>query len=41
MLLRKANTYRLYPTPEQEAVLGQWIGAVRRANEAGTIRRAV
>lgn len=29
MILRKANTYRLYPTPEQTSVLGQWIGAVR------------
>ena len=29
MLIRKANTYRLYPTPEQECVLTQWSGAVR------------
>jgi putative transposase len=29
MLLRKAHVYRLYPTPEQGAVLGQWVGAVR------------
>ncbi len=29
MLLRKAHVYRLYPTPEQAAVLGCWVGAVR------------
>ncbi|MFK4046659.1 RNA-guided endonuclease InsQ/TnpB family protein [Roseomonas mucosa] len=29
MLSRKAHVYRLYPTPEQAAVLGAWIGAVR------------
>ena len=31
MLLRKANTYRLYPTEAQDAVLNQWVGAVRFA----------
>lgn len=29
MLLRKAHVYRLYPTPEQAAALGRWVGAVR------------
>lgn len=29
MKLRKAHVYRLYPTPEQEQKLGQWVGAVR------------
>lgn len=29
MLERKAHLYRLYPAPEQEAALGQWVGAVR------------
>lgn len=29
MLLRKAHIYRLYPTPEQAAILWAWIGAVR------------
>lgn len=29
MLLRKAHVYRLYPTPDQAAVLGRWVGAVR------------
>ncbi|MBE7157994.1 MAG: transposase [Rhodospirillales bacterium] len=29
MLLRKAHVYRLYPTPEQAATLGRWVGAVR------------
>jgi putative transposase len=29
MLLRKAHVYRLYPTADQTAVLGQWVGAVR------------
>lgn len=29
MLTRKAHVYRLYPTPEQAAALGAWIGAVR------------
>jgi putative transposase len=29
VLIRKAHLYRLYPTPEQAAVLGQWVGAVR------------
>lgn len=28
-MLRKAHVYRLYPTPEQAAVLSQWVGAVR------------
>jgi putative transposase len=29
MLIRKAHVYRLYPTPEQAATLGRWVGAVR------------
>jgi putative transposase len=29
MVIRKAHVYRLYPTPEQATVLGQWVGAVR------------
>ncbi len=29
MLLRKAHVFRFYPTPEQAATLGAWIGAVR------------
>jgi len=29
MLLRKAQLYRLYPTPDQAATLGRWVGAVR------------
>ncbi len=29
MLLRKAQTFRLYPTPEQASALGRWVGAVR------------
>ena len=29
MLLRKAQVFRLYPTTEQSAVLGRWVGAVR------------
>jgi putative transposase len=39
MLIRKANTYRLYPTPEQEAVLGQWSGAVRFVYNLGLEQR--
>src|SRR5690349_21102643 len=29
MVLRRAHVYRLYPTPAQAALLGQWVGAVR------------
>lgn len=29
MLLRQARLYRLYPTPDQAAALGRWVGAVR------------
>jgi putative transposase len=41
VLLHKAHVYRLYPTPEQAAVLGQWVGAVRATyNVALEQRRA-
>jgi putative transposase len=31
MIARKANVYRLYPTPDQAATLAKWVGAVRAA----------
>lgn len=39
MLIRKANTYRLYPSPEQEAALAQWVGAVRFTYNLGLEQR--
>lgn len=39
MVIRKANTYRLYPTPEQEAILARWVGAVRFTYNLGLEQR--
>lgn len=39
MVIRKANTYRLYPTAEQDAVLAKWIGAVRFTYNLGLEQR--
>jgi putative transposase len=39
MVIRKAHVYRLYPTPEQATVLGQWVGAVRFVYNIGLEQR--
>lgn len=41
MLLRKARVYRLYPTHEQAATLGQWVGAVRATYNVALDQRRV
>jgi len=41
MLLRKTHVYRLYPTPEQAATLGQWVGAVRATYNVALEQRRV
>jgi putative transposase len=39
MLLRKANLYRLKPTPDQAAAFGQWVGACRFVFNLGLEQR--
>jgi hypothetical protein len=41
MLQRKAQVYRLYPTPEQATTLGQWVGAVRATDNLALEQRRV